>query len=114
MQARISIVYPISLTHAQDLALELDLPGATTIEPSRFTGFLCVDLKDAILFALRFDDIKQWPTDDPDVFLMAVPCSQEVEDWLAENPSSGELIEMVAVEFESASDLHRFEKALWP
>src|SRR5688572_15811763 len=116
MQIRISGLYPVaSLADAYDMADQIGLSSTeTTIEPSGFVGFLCGAEKDAVHFVLRFNDAKQWPADDPEVFLMIVPGSQEVEDWSAENPHSGELIEMVAIEFASASDQRRFEDALWP
>jgi hypothetical protein len=116
MSNKLSELYPfLSIAHAYDLADKIGLSSfATTITPTRFVGLFCATEKDAIYFVLHFNDAKRWPADDPAVFLMVVPASQEVEDWLAENPSSGHLLEMVYIEFASATDQRQFERALWP
>ncbi|MBJ6124044.1 hypothetical protein [Microvirga splendida] len=110
-----SAIYPVPLNYACELAERAGLPSeATFIEPTSLVGLVCASERDAIYFLLHFNDAQRWPAADPDVFLMIVPVSDEVQDWINENPHSGDLIDMVAIEFQSASDLRRFEKALWP
>ncbi len=113
MHVRNSAIFPISFGHALDLAETIGLPGATVFEPCGFAAFLCASAKDAVYFALRFDG-EQWRAATPDIFLFEAtsPIADEVRVWAEENPRSGQLVEMVAVEFCSASDQQRFEAAL--
>jgi hypothetical protein len=114
MHNQISAIYLISLDDAYDLAERLDLPGATTIEPSQHTAFLCTGPNAALHFFIRFPDAERWSTHDPQLFLFltAAPDSDEVRDWSLDHPGSGQVIEVTAFAFQSAADQHRFEVAL--
>ncbi len=112
MHTMIFAVYPIPLEDAFAIAEEVGLPGATFIEPSRFTGFLCSTASADIHFRLNFNDAQQWPF-DPDVALMITTAAcDEVRDWSLAHPGSGQVIEVTAFAFQSAADQHRFEAAL--
>lgn len=105
--------YFATLEHALEVAERISLSVATFVEPSRLTGFLCANAKEAVLFFLRFAGSQRCPVQDPDVFLMIAPVgSDEVQDWSKETSMEGTLIEMVAVEFCSSIDQRRFEAAL--
>jgi hypothetical protein len=114
MHTQNSAIYPMALGDAHDIALRLDLPGVTIIEPSRFTAFLCTGPNDALHFFIRFPEAERWHTHDPELllFLVATRPSDEVRSWSEQNPSAGLLLELVAIAFESATDQHRFEAAL--
>jgi hypothetical protein len=113
MHARFCALYFIALDDAHNLAAQINLPGATTIEPSRFMAFLCASPNDALHLYMRFTDVERWPTDYPDLFLFLIADrGLEVQDWSERNPDSGQLVDVVAIEFCSAADQQRFEAAL--
>ncbi len=114
MHTQNSAIYLISLDDAHDLAERIDLPGATTIEPSRYTAFLCTGPNEALHFFIRFPDAERWPTHDPELFLFltAAPDSDEVRDWSLDYPGSGQVVEVTAFVFQSAADQTRLEASL--
>ena len=113
MHARFCALYFIALDDAHNLAAQINLPGATTIEPSRFTAFLCARLNDALHLYMRFSEAERWPTHDPELFLFLIADRElGVQKWFERNPDSGQLVDVVAIEFCSAADQQRFEAAL--
>ena len=113
MHARFCGLYFIALGDAHDLAAQINLPGATTIEPSRFTAFLGASPNDALHFCMRFSEAERCPTDYPALFLFLIADrGLEVQEWSKRNPDSGQLVDVVAIEFCSAADQQRFEADL--
>jgi hypothetical protein len=105
-------VYPIPLEDAFAIAEEVGLPGATFIEPSRFTGFLCSTASADIHFRLNFNDAQRWPSDPYVSLMITAAASDEVRDWSLAHPGSGQLVEVTAFAFQSPSDQQRFEDSL--
>ncbi len=112
MHTMIFAIYPIPLEDAYAIAEKIDLPGATFIEPSRFTGFLCSTTSADVHFRLNFNDAQRWPSDPGVSLMITAAASDEVQDWSLDHPGSGQVIEVTAFAFQSAADQHRFEAAL--
>jgi hypothetical protein len=113
MHVRFCALYFIALDTAHNLAAQIGLPGAKIIEASRFTAFLCASPNDALHFFMRFSEAERWLTDYPEIFLFVIADrGLEVRDWSERNPDSGQLVDVVAIEFCSESDQKRFEAAL--
>ncbi len=81
MHTMIFAVYPIPLEDAFAIAEEVGLPGATFIEPSRFTGFLCSTASADIHFRLNFNAAQRWPSGPYVSLMITAATSDEVRDW---------------------------------